>query len=292
MRILFIINPAAGKGKSVKDEKGIHRFFSNRNQEYHVAHTTGEGSAYELAKKAAAEGYDTVVACGGDGTINEAVRGIAGTNTALAILPRGSGNGLARHHHIPFEVDKALEVIERNNRIAHDAVLINDRLAVNVSGIGFDAHIAHLFGKDGTRGFYGYLKLVVTEFFNFKERPYTITAGNGDTTPVTYPVFLFAIANGSQFGNEAVFAPGADTGDGKVDLALVKAIPFWKVPLFALRVFTRRVEGSPHITLLKGESFLITCNEEAPLHLDGETGGFSKSFRIQTIKNAFSLIVP
>jgi diacylglycerol kinase (ATP) len=287
-KIFFIINPRAGSGKTVLGEN-LAAVFHNTDFTADFIYTKHRGHAYELSQKAAAEGYDAVIAVGGDGTINETGRGLMGSNSAMGIVPRGSGNGLARHHKIPLDIRGALEVIKCFHLADHDAVKINEFFSFNVSGIGFDAHVAFLFGKDGKRGFSNYLRLVIKEFPKYREHQFKIESMN---RKIISPGFFVSISNGSQFGNNARIAPDAVTNDGKADLTLVRRMSGWKMPFFAMKVFNSTVKSSPFAETDQAAQFVIESDTDAPLHIDGEPAGYSKTFQVNTISNALKLIIP
>lgn len=288
MKILFIINPVSGAGKRKDDEQFIKNFFTESQYEVSVVYTSGAGSAFTIATQAKTMNYRIMVAAGGDGTVNEVAQAICGTDISLGIIPLGSGNGLARHHKIPMNIIKALENIKSNHTIWHDVIKINEYLSFNVSGIGFDAHVASLFGKDGTRGLYGYLKLVLTEFSNYKDQNFRIRSSNSE---MESKAMLLAIANSTQFGNEAVIAPSAITNDGIVNITMVRKMNFWRLPSFALMVFAKQISNSKFATFLSGHEFTITSDSLLPLHIDGEPKEMTKEFRISVVKHAFKLIV-
>ncbi len=288
VKLVFITNPASGSRKKKPDEAFIRPYFDAEFNTFFFE-SQYNGHASELALEAVNNGADVVVAIGGDGTVNEIARSLNGTSCALGIIPCGSGNGLARHHRISMNVTEAINIIKRYNLAHHDAVAINGKLSFNVSGIGFDAHVAHLFGKDGKRGFSSYVKLVVKEFTKYTEKHIRIETADGI---IEQPIMLAAIANASQFGNNAVIAPNASTHDGITDITLVRKMSAMKLPGFAMDVFAKKVADSPFAKLLQGKKFVITCDENLPLHLDGEPEGFSKKFEIETMKGSLKIIVP
>jgi len=288
-KIVFIINPASGQRSRKPGEDVIRRFFKNKPVEIEIVKSLESGHASELTKTAISQKANTVVAVGGDGTVNEIAKVLNGTNVALGIIPCGSGNGLARHHLIPFNIQDSFQVILNNNSVSHDSVKINDYISFNVSGIGFDAHIAHLFGKDGKRGFISYAKLVIKEFSAYHEFGFSLDY-NGKQKK--YQAMLVAISNGSQFGNNARIAPVADTNDGKAVVTIVKKMNLLQLPGFALKVFKGSIDHSTFATLMNEEKFTITCDHELPLHIDGEAAGFAKHFEISTLKSSLRLLVP
>lgn len=288
-KIFFIINPASGNVKNKPRAEDINNFFAGKPYEVVIEFSKAKGHATELTNRALHQNADVVVAVGGDGTVNEIARAMNYSNKALGIIPCGSGNGLARHHKIPFKIEKALEVICNNHVISHDSIKINEHVSFNVSGIGFDAHVAHLFGADGKRGFASYVKLVVKEFSKYSEFEYKV---NSSEHQWKGKAMLIAIANASQFGNNAQIAPYADTNDGKADITLVNKMSAWRLPLFAYKVFQGRVDHSKYARVLNTPSLTISCTEKMPLHVDGEPAGFSNQFEITTLKSTLKLLVP
>lgn len=287
-KILFVINPASGTKNTKPGENKLKGFF-REHSDVEVAVTSKAGDATNFTGQAITAGFESVVAVGGDGTVNEVASALNGTNVKMGILPFGSGNGLARHHHIPFDLLKALQIIRVGKYVEHDAISINDKLSFNVSGIGFDAHVAHLFGKDGHRGFSGYAKLVMKEFNHYKESEIEISHKNEKSN---HFMFLTAIANASQFGNNAIIAPNALTNDGKADIALVKKMNSLQLPLFFARAFFGRITGSSHYTGMQYDSFTIRSEKMLPLHLDGEPAGYSDAFHVKVLQGSLKLLIP
>lgn len=287
-KILFVINPASGT-KNTKPGADKLKGFFREYADVEVAVTSKAGDATHFTGQAITAGFESVVAVGGDGTVNEVASALNGTKVKMGILPFGSGNGLARHHHIPFDLLKALQIIRVGKYVEHDAISINDKLSFNVSGIGFDAHVAHLFGKDGHRGFSGYAKLVMKEFNHYKESEIEISHKNEKSN---HFMFLTAIANASQFGNNAIIAPNALTNDGKADIALVKKMNSMQLPLFFARAFFGRITGSSHYTGMQYDSFTIRSEKMLPLHLDGEPAGYSDAFHVKVLQGSLKLLIP
>lgn len=157
-RLLFIINPISGTSRKGKIIKAIERRIDAQRFSVEFRYTEYAGHAVEIARQAAEDGVDIVVAVGGDGTVNEVARSLVHTNTALAIVPSGSGNGLARHLLIPMDIEKALDIINANVVTELDYGLINDKPFFCTCGVGFDAFISLKFAEAGSRGLKTYLE--------------------------------------------------------------------------------------------------------------------------------------
>ncbi|MFN5324271.1 MAG: diacylglycerol/lipid kinase family protein [Bacteroidota bacterium] len=289
-RLLFIVNPVSGSGRGKLLPAEFEVFNKNKsNLKADFVFTKYQGHAREIAHNNNNGQYDIIVACGGDGTVNEIAKSLFNTNQLMSIFPLGSGNGLARHYNIPSKLSDFIATMENNRSVSHDAVSINGMLGFNVSGIGFDAHVAGLFGKDGKRGFNSYLRLIVREFSNYHPFQTEIKC-NGEVLQTK--AFMIPIAVASQFGNNAFISPKADASDGQTDLIVVQRMGIWQVPAFAIRVFTKTISGSSFAKIMRSGSFEIKCSSPQPLHMDGEPHGNFEYFKIETIKSAIKFVVP
>src|SRR5258706_6336970 len=215
-RALFVINKYSGGKYRPEVEGRIISACKDLGIECDIEFTKSKGHAIELSGNAAAENFDIVFAVGGDGTVNEVAQGLVGTETPMGILPKGSGNGLARHLGIPVDFKKALKILKHHSVLKMDTMRVNENLSVNVSGIGFDGHIANLFANKANRGLLGYTQLTMKEFFSFAEFPAKVKLDDEEIT--TEHPFIIAIANSSQFGNNARIAPQASVTDQLIDL--------------------------------------------------------------------------
>ncbi|TSA25773.1 MAG: YegS/Rv2252/BmrU family lipid kinase, partial [Bacteroidetes bacterium] len=209
-RILFIINPVSGTGhqekRQEKIEEVIEKYLDKSRFSHQVVNTEEKGQASRLARHAVLEGVSIVVAVGGDGTVNEVGQSLVNTTTALAIIPTGSGNGLARHLGLPMQFRRAIEVINHGNRKKIDTATLNGSLFVNVAGVGFDAHVARKFDQTSKRGFFSYFHIATSSYKLYKPKKYTITI---DGQTIQRRALLISFANSSQFGNQATIAPHA-----------------------------------------------------------------------------------
>ncbi|HRI78256.1 MAG TPA: diacylglycerol kinase family lipid kinase [Cyclobacteriaceae bacterium] len=288
-KVFFIINKYSGTGFQSKIEGRIIDSCARLKLEAILEYTQYRGHAIELARQAAAEGILRVFAMGGDGTVNEAAQGLIGTSTALGILPKGSGNGLARHLRIPLPLDRALNLLEQYNILEMDVLRINDKISVNVSGIGFDAHVAGQFGKNGKRGLAGYTRLVLQEFRSFKEFDCDAVL---DGKTYHRNAFIIALANSSQFGNNARIAPLASVCDGVMDVCFIKKIPVAAMPAFTTRMFLGKTERSRFVEIVKASRFKIKFNDPQPYHIDGEPHDPIHEFVVEVLPASLKVIVP
>jgi YegS/Rv2252/BmrU family lipid kinase len=266
MKLLAIINPISGTGKQKHIASLLNSVLDREKFDLTIKYTEYAKHGTELARQAISDGFDAVLAVGGDGTINEIAQALTHSKVALGIIPSGSGNGLARHMGIPMNSKKAIQWLNRAEVRSMDTLLINDHFSLNVAGIGFDAHISHVFAKMNSRGLVSYAKATWNSFFSYPEYQFTILQ-NGEQK--SYSGFVLSICNSSQFGNNAHIAPNADISDGQVNLVVLKKPRWYQLPQLMLRSFTNTIDRSSLFTEIKGEAFQVSypANEA---HVDGE----------------------
>ncbi len=273
LKLFLIINKFAGNGENRKHkiEKAILWLQSNAgNVEF--AYTNHPGHATELAANAAAQGFDIVVAVGGDGTVNEVAQGLIGTSTTMGILPIGSGNGLARELGIPMNILKGVKTLIEGKVRQIDVCRINNQRFLCTAGIGFDAQVADKMSKARSRGFLRYIRLTINESMKFK--PLRVKM-NVDGIWVDKKVFLVTFANARQFGNNAWIAPNANISDGLIDVIVVN--PFNKIwlPVFGIGLFTRLIPKLPFVDCYRAKQIEMELAETGIYHFDGEPGKLS-----------------
>jgi diacylglycerol kinase (ATP) len=288
-KLLFIINPNSGTS-SKKELPNLIRSQINEDLfDYEICITQRPGHAVELARNAVLSTIDIVAVAGGDGSINEVTRGLQHSNTAMALLPLGSGNGLARHLSVPLELTEALKLIQYGKEKWCDTFTVSGHTGIGTFGLGFDAHIAHLFAQSNTRGYSTYVKLVLKEFSRFKGISLKMKFDGEDYTGSP---FLFTVANSSQFGNNAVIAPMADSSDGWLDLAFVRKFPLWSAPSLIYRLTHNSLNKSKFYSHARCKEIYVENKKVMRAHIDGEPVEISGDFRIQVIPSSIKIIVP
>jgi len=287
-RIKFIINPIAGfrRDKSFIEEL-IHQHC--KNSDFNIAQTAGPGDATRLAQEAAAEGYHLVVAVGGDGTVNETASGLVGTDTALGIIPLGSGNGLARSLDIPLQAAGALEVIGAGKAHRIDAGRAAHRYFFVVTGVGFDANVGQKFNAAAWRGPLPYFYIAAREFANYQPEPLRLCLEDQiiDVTP-----FLVTIANTRQYGNGAIIAPHARPDDGVLDVCIVQPMNFAEFVMNAPKLFNGTADEIPLITYYRAKNAIIQKSGPLLFHVDGEAQMSDGPVNVSVLPQALKVIVP
>ena len=287
-RILYIINPKSGAGRKDEIPGLVESLTDTGLVEARIRYTDAPKHATVLAAEAVMEGYDVVVAVGGDGSVNEAGKALTGTRTALGIIPMGSGNGLARHLGIPLKPEDAIPVINKGSTIVMDTVRVNDEFCAGTIGIGFDAHVAHLFAKSSKRGYSTYVKLVLTEFYKYKPNLFRLVV---DGNEIEKECFLLTFANSSQFGNNAVIAPFADVQDGILDVSMMKKFPVLVAPHLIYRMMNNVIHKSRFFEMTRGREVTVRNTGTILGHIDGEPVTFNGDLNIRLVPSSMKVVI-
>jgi YegS/Rv2252/BmrU family lipid kinase len=293
--VAVIINPISGTGGRIEvaRERAEHAaaLIAGRGREAEVFMTERSGHARELAAAALDRGVRTVVAWGGDGTVNEVASVLAFRDATLGIIPSGSGNGLARELLIPLEPDGGFEAAFGGRECRIDAGELDGHLFFNIAGIGLDARVAYRFAEDGLvrRGFLRYLEIAAQELFTYRPEFHTLVT---DGVSIGVDALIIAIANARQYGNGAVIAPDARLNDGRLDVVVIEG----RSPLAAIvqapRLFTGQIGKVRGVTQLSAQEIEITSSGPMVYHVDGEPfiGGASVAARSRA--GALRVMVP
>ena len=299
--IAFIINPVSGSKETQSAKKKLPKLIMQTlDMEQwlpNIMYTEYAGHATELAYQYARMGFDAVIAVGGDGTVNEVAKGLVKgerskvkgeRETALGIIPMGSGNGFARHLNIPIRPQKALEMINHSEPISVDYGLANGRLFVSTCGTGFDALIADHFAGSNKRGFATYFQNIIHDIFSYAPQTYHIV---GDGLDVTHKAFLITFANANQWGYEALIAPKASVQDGKMDIMLMSSHAILGSASLALRLFAGSIDDSHFMDTLRAKEVTLEREEAAPFHIDGDPVEMEKDIHIKIVEDGLRVLV-
>jgi len=288
-QIIFIINPISGRTTGgVNVPALLDQLLDKERYQPSVVFTQYAGHATEIARESAAEGIPVVCAVGGDGTVNEVARGLIGTHTALAILPKGSGNGLARHLGIPMNLTLAIDSLNKGQRSTIDSCTINNHPFFCTAGIGFDAHVSAVFAASAKRGLQTYVQMVLREFFRFKPQPAVLQL-NGKQLETT--CFVVAFANASQYGNNAFIAPMADIRDGLLDVCLIRHLNLRKAIGISYGLITKQIANSPDAEYFTTREIAIRSEHAFKFHADGEYMGEATSFNVKISPLSLHVII-
>ena len=266
-QITFIINPISGNHSKDEIPRIIEARLDKTLFDYELRMTEYAGHAAEIADECSEKGQDIVVAVGGDGTVNEVARSLTHSNTALGIIPCGSGNGLARHLCLPMDAKKSIDIINACKIEEFDYGVINDLPFFCTCGMGFDAFISLKFAEAGKRGPITYVENVLKEGLKYKPETYEV---EDETGAKKYKAFLIACANASQYGNNAYIAPGATMKDGEMDVIIMEPFNALDAPQIAADLFMKTLTNNSKIKTFRAKKIHIHRKEPGAIHFDGD----------------------
>ncbi|WP_420710271.1 diacylglycerol/lipid kinase family protein [Chryseobacterium wangxinyae] len=230
---------------------------------------------------------DIFVAIGGDGTISTVAKNLINTEKVLAIFPAGSGNGFSNETQFSKNLDELLTKLKQRKSRKIDTFTVNGRLSINVSGTGFDGKVVKEFEKT-SRGFKNYIKVSLKTFFSYK--PIKLKFLDEKYKQHNGKYLMVNIANTRQFGNNAYIAPMASKSDGLVDMVLVKKFPLTYSPLFAFRMFTKKLKEDDYITYLPVSEVEFKVNTKN-WHLDGEFNKIKSPIHIKVQPASLTILI-
>lgn|SRR5690606_2507860 len=280
-RFAFIINPNSAKNNADNFLRELRSRVSDPL--YHISHSVHSTNDFILEHF---EDVDVFVAVGGDGTISSVASALINTKKLLAILPAGSGNGFSREMKFSKDLGSLLTKILNGKFIEVDTFTVNGRFSVNVSGTGFDGAVIQAFEKT-SRGFGNYIRTSVAKYRTYEpvnvrfEEKYSKYDGQ---------YLMVNVANTRQFGNNAFIAPQASHSDGLLEIALVKKFPFAHAPLFAYRMFTKKLIPNQYISYLSVPEIRFEADTEV-WHLDGEGVNIKSPVHIKILPKSLKILV-
>ena len=286
--IAFIVNPISGTKAKNRVTKLIRELLDPQLFSPTVVVTEYAGHATQLAQQFALEGYYAVIAVGGDGTVNEVANGLVGTNTALGIVPNGSGNGFARHLDISTRMNRAIEMLNSSEVISVDYGMVNDKKFFSTCGVGFDALVAVQFNEGKSRGLKTYVQNTLQSLFNYKPETYHIL---GEDIDVTTEAFLITFANAGQWGYDAYIAPKASVQDGLMDIAIVNKFPLSAAPKLALNLFTHNIDENFYMNTVRSKAITLVRENASAIHIDGDPFEMPTELNIKIVEDGLKVLV-
>lgn len=288
VKVIFIINPISGTMGKGHIVGMVPQYLGDSRFEVDIKYTEHSGHAAELARQAASRAFDIAVAVGGDGTVNEVARSLVHTETALGIVPCGSGNGLARHLGIPMNPSGALRVIADCNIEKLDYGMINDTPFFCTCGVGFDAFVSSKFAESGKRGLLSYIENTLREGLKYRSDTYDIEV---DGEKQHYKAFLIACANASQYGNNVYIAPQASMSDGLMDVTIMEPFNVLEAPQIAIQLFNKSIDTNSRIRTFKCHRLHIHRNAPGVIHFDGDPKQEGKDLDVRLVESAIHVVV-
>lgn len=276
-KYMVIINPKSGTGHHWGLERKIRTCLESLDAEHDIRYSEYAGHCHELAREAVRRHYYAVLAVGGDGTVNEIAGALRGSDVILGIVPRGSGNGLARHLDESIDIDKALRIIAADHPAGCDYGTANGRPFFCTFGLGFDAAVSHDFAHMHRRGLMSYVRSALHKYVHYAPREYEISF---DGHTVRVKAFLIAVCNASQYGNNAYIAPDASIRDGLLDLVIIHGGNPLTRALVGVDLLTGYLKRNVLVQTIHVRSAIIR-QDPGPGHLDGEPADMPRTIKVK-----------
>jgi len=289
-RILFIVNPISGLRRKRNMPQLISDKIDKSQFEITITQTEYASHAIEISKQGVEDKYDVIVAVGGDGTVNEVASQMIHSNSALGIIPGGSGNGLARHLGIPLIPSRAIELLNTGLASKIDTATVNNKPFVSIAGVGFDAKVAKKFAKSPRRGFLTYFRIAANEFLAYKPKKYKLQFDDG--LYIKRRAFFIAFANSNQFGYNAQIAPNARLNDGKIDICIAQKPNVFQTPVVANLLLLKLIDKSPLMDVISTTGVIIDRKKNKVVNIDGEPVKLDKKLVIKVIPSSLKVIIP
>jgi len=290
-KVHFIINSRLDKALTELSKQLSLDPFWQETHDCFLWQSLYKGHALELTQKAIHDHTSLVIACGGDGTINEIARYLADTSIPLGIIPLGSGNGIARHFKIPLNIKGALAVIREKHAVVMDAGLANQHFFLSNMGVSFDSEFINTYQTRRTRGFISYFKAFFIAIKHHKTQSFVVShAGiKKEVSP-----FLLMISNANQFGYNFSLTPKALVSDGQFELILFKSKSIWSLfKLFLASRFGLKLSDKLLEIIPISEVVIESATKEFLIQLDGETNRVSNEhLQIKMHPTGLHVIVP
>ena len=296
-KIIYIINPISG----TRTKKDLQQFVEEKTKQkgipFFIYPSVASGDYSFLKPMIKEEKITDVVIAGGDGTVSQVVGSLMNEDINFGIIPCGSGNGLAYAAKIPKQPERSLQVIFDGEAQAIDGFMINDRFACMLTGLGFDAKVAHEFAQQPKRGLMTYAQLTLKNFFSITPWRFELLIHE---TNISTDAFFISVANSNQFGNNFTIAPKASLSDGLLDIVIVTQQNKLSFVLQTLKQLAGRnqlitashIEVKKAVIYFQTDKLTIKNLSLAPLHIDGDPAETAEMLNIRILKKCFRLIQP
>jgi YegS/Rv2252/BmrU family lipid kinase len=286
--LVFVVNPKSGVERNKKIQAAIEAHLDQLVYSYEIQQTQHAGHGTNLAQDAAVKGAFAVVAVGGDGSVNDIIKGLLGTNTLLAIIPKGSGNGLARTLSIPLDLSKAIQTINRCMVEAIDIGFANGKVFASNAGVGFDALVCKKFSQSKRRGLFVYTWLITKHMWLYRSWAWVL---NVDGQEHEETAFFISVANGRQFGYNFKIAEDASWTDGLLDIVIIRKFPKILGALLGFRMLSGTLLKSKYVHRIRAKQVLISNPQLKWMQTDGDSVACSNSIEFTIQEKAQKVIV-
>jgi YegS/Rv2252/BmrU family lipid kinase len=290
-KIMFVINPISGVYKKKNIPEKVARYIDYVKYDYTIRFTQYAGHASLIAQQAVEQGYDVVVAVGGDGSINEVAQSLVGTETALGVIPFGSGNGFATHLKIPpRDAEGSINVLNTGKVVKLDLVKSNLRYFVSTAGFGVDSTVARRFKHHKQRGFISYAWAMVKELL-FYFQPFETKVEIDDIT-IERQFFLFTAFNANQYGYNFGVFPFTSMKDGIMDVIVMNKFRVTKLLYIVACLMMKRADLIEEAESYRAKKVVIHGNKKMVYQFDGESVIHHGDVTFEVVPQCINVIVP
>lgn len=289
MKYFFIVNPNSGNAKHEISIQFLQSKFSPKN-EIILKETAYQFHAKELVQEAIAQNADVVVACGGDGTINEVASALVHTTIHFGIIPAGSGNGLAANLGIPKDINKAIEIIKNSAVRTMDVGRVEDKYFFSNLGFGIDADIIQTYEQNQKRTITGYVDASLKTLMNYKSKLFRLYI---DDVIIEKNFYYLFCSNSNIAGYGISFTPNADLSDGLLDLLMIEDLDVFEQFYFSVLVLAKKIDLMNKARYKQVKKFTIESLEDSKIsyQLDGEFQTTnSLKVKVEVLPNALNII--
>jgi diacylglycerol kinase (ATP) len=293
LQVLIVYNPAAGQSPDLKNTLDrVASLWRDRGWQVQIAATTAPGDATSKAQIAARSGYNAVVAAGGDGTVNEVMNGLVGTDTALGVLPLGTVNIWAREMGLSMDLLKAAESLGKSELTKIDVGMAGNRYFLLMAGIGFDAAVTETIRSEEKKlfGAIAYVKQAIQIAWNFRGVRLKLRI---DGKRVRGKILMVIVGNSQLYGGVIKFTAHATIDDGLLDVCVIKGRGMLSAPRRLISIFARHYNRDPQVKYYQAKQVEIRRKrgKALPVQVDGDyLGSTPMSFRV--VPDSLWILVP
>ena len=288
---MFVINPVSGVYRDKNIPEKVARYLDYVQYDYTIRFTHYAGHASLIAQQAVEEGYDVCVAVGGDGSINEVAQSLVGTNTALGLIPFGSGNGFGTHLKIPPRDAKgSINVLNTGKIVKLDLVKSNLRYFVSNAGFGVDSSVARRFSHHKRRGLASYAWAMTKELL-FYFQPFEAKVEIDDIT-IERSFFLFTAFNANQYGYNFGVFPFTSMKDGIMDVIVLNKFPVTKLLYIVGCLWLKRADLIAEAESYRAKKIVIHGSKKMVYQFDGDSVIYHDDLTFEVVPHCINVIVP
>ncbi len=291
-KVRILISPNSGMGGALdRIREALIAHWDKPGAELAIQFSLSKEDGRAKARRAVEEGVKKLLVVGGDGMVNSIGSVLIDTDTALGVIPAGSGNGFARHFDTPLDIAKATVALASARTQKIDVGYADEQPFFVTCSLAWDAALVDIFEKSPVRGVLPYIFAGVYKFFEYRPQPFSIWLDDKEEIIIEDPL-VCTIANLTQYGGGAQIAPNAQADDGKLQLVTLRQrdLP-WILPLLG-KVFDGTLDELKEIKTRSFTNLTVRRKEAGPMQLDGELVDAPAEVKISVRPRALNVLVP